>query len=174
MSTQNTADTLDSPAAPAPSTAAATSCAAPSTSRSATRSTRGWCRPTRPTPRSPCGSGRTLHDTYIELGHEVELIDPVDGLPDMVYTANGGFLIDGIAYGPKFRFQERAGEEGPFIEWFRANGFDTRVPVEVNEGEGDFLLVGDTILAGTGLPLHRRQPPRDRRGLRPRGRHASP
>ena len=113
-----------------------------------------------------------LYDTYIELGHEVELIDPVDGLPDMVYTANGGFLIDGIAYGPKFRFQERAGEEGPFIEWFRANGFDTRVPAEVNEGEGDFLLVGDTILAGTGLPLHRRQPPRDRRGLRPRGRHA--
>jgi N-dimethylarginine dimethylaminohydrolase len=26
-----------------------------------------------------------------------------------------------------------------------------RVPKEVNEGEGDFLLVGDTILAGTGF-----------------------
>ncbi len=25
------------------------------------------------------------------------------------------------------------------------------MPVEVNEGEGDFLLVGDTILAGTGF-----------------------
>jgi N-dimethylarginine dimethylaminohydrolase len=92
-----------------------------------------------------------LHDTYVALGHEIELIDPVEGLPDMVYTANGGFLIDGIAYGPKFRFQERAGEAGPFIEWFRANGFDTREPVEVNEGEGDFLLVGETILAGTGF-----------------------
>jgi N-dimethylarginine dimethylaminohydrolase len=92
-----------------------------------------------------------LYDAYIQLGHEIELIDPVDGLPDMVYTANGGFLIDGIAYGPKFRFQERSGEEGPFIEWFRANGFDTRVPQEVNEGEGDFLLVGDAILAGTGF-----------------------
>ena len=92
-----------------------------------------------------------LYDTYLELGHEVELIDPVDGLPDMVYTANGGFLIDGIAYGPKFRFQERAGEARPFIDWFRANGFDTREPVEVNEGEGDFLLAGDTILAGTGF-----------------------
>ncbi|HOX65821.1 MAG TPA: hypothetical protein PLB79_08395, partial [Thermotogota bacterium] len=42
----------------------------------------------------------------IALGHEIELIDPVEGLPDMVYTANGGFLIDGIAYGPKFRFAE--------------------------------------------------------------------
>ena len=94
---------------------------------------------------------QVLHDTYLALGHEVELIDPVEGLPDMVYTANGGFLIDGIAYGPKFRFQERAGEAVPFIEWFRANGFDTREPVEVNEGEGDFLLVGDVILAGTGF-----------------------
>ncbi|HEX5858216.1 MAG TPA: N-dimethylarginine dimethylaminohydrolase [Microbacterium sp.] len=94
---------------------------------------------------------QALYDTYLELGHEVELIDPVDGLPDMVYTANGGFLIDGIAYGPKFRFKERAGEEGPFIDWFRAAGFDTRVPAEVNEGEGDFLLVGDVILAGTGF-----------------------
>jgi len=92
-----------------------------------------------------------LYDTYLALGHEVELIDPVEGLPDMVYTANGGFLIDGIAYGPKFRFQERAGEAVPFIEWFRANGFDTRQPLEVNEGEGDFLLVGDVILAGTGF-----------------------
>ena len=94
---------------------------------------------------------QVLHDTYVALGHEIELIDPVEGLPDMVYTANGGFLIDGIAYGPKFRFRERSGEAGPFIEWFRANGFDTREPVEVNEGEGDFLLVGEVILAGTGF-----------------------
>lgn len=92
-----------------------------------------------------------LYDTYVALGHEIELIDPVEGLPDMVYTANGGFLIDGVAYGPKFRFKERAGEAGPFIDWFRAAGFDTREPVEVNEGEGDFLLVGDAILAGTGF-----------------------
>ncbi|WP_349255495.1 dimethylargininase [Microbacterium sp.] len=111
-----------------------------------------WMEPANPTDTARAlRQWKTLYDTYIELGHEVELIDPVDGLPDMVYTANGGFLIDGIAYGPKFRFQERAGEEGPFIEWFRANGFDTRVPEEVNEGEGDFLLVGDTILAGTGF-----------------------
>jgi N-dimethylarginine dimethylaminohydrolase len=92
-----------------------------------------------------------LHDAYVALGHEIELIDPIEGLPDMVYTANGGFVIDGVAYGPKFRFQERAGEAVPFIEWFRAAGFDTREPVEVNEGEGDFLLVGDVILAGTGF-----------------------
>ncbi len=73
----------------------------------------------------------------------------------MVYTANGGFVIDGRAYVPSFRFVERQGEAPPaFAEWFRTHGFDTVLPEEVNEGEGDFLLAGDVILAGTGVPLH--------------------
>lgn len=92
-----------------------------------------------------------LYDTYLELGHEVHLIDQIPGLPDMVYTANGGFVIDGVAYGPKFRFAERQAEAPAFIEWFAANGFDVVEPEETNEGEGDFLLVGDVILAGTGF-----------------------
>ena len=111
-----------------------------------------WMEPANPTDTAVAlRQWQDLYDTYISLGHEIELIDPIEGLPDMVYTANGGFLIDGVAYGPKFRFQERAGEAVPFIEWFRAAGFDTREPVEVNEGEGDFLLVGDVVLAGTGF-----------------------
>ena len=39
-----------------------------------------------------------LHKIYLDLGFEVHLIDPIAGLPDMVYAANGGFVIDGIAY----------------------------------------------------------------------------
>lgn len=111
-----------------------------------------WMEPANPTDTARALSQwQVLHDTYLALGHEVRLIDPVEGLPDMVYTANGGFLIDGIAYGPKFRFEERAGEAAPFMEWFRDNGYDVVAPEEVNEGEGDFLLVGGTILAGTGF-----------------------
>ncbi|MDQ2699429.1 MAG: N-dimethylarginine dimethylaminohydrolase, partial [Actinomycetota bacterium] len=71
--------------------------------------------------------------------------------PDMVYAANGGFVIDGIAYGARFTHPERAAEGPAYMDWFRAADFDVRVPDEVNEGEGDFLLVGDTILAGTGF-----------------------
>jgi N-dimethylarginine dimethylaminohydrolase len=37
------------------------------------------------------------------------------------------------------------------MDWFRENGFDVHVPAEINEGEGDFLLVGEVILAGTGF-----------------------
>jgi N-dimethylarginine dimethylaminohydrolase len=69
----------------------------------------------------------------------------------MVYAANGGFVVDGIAYGAKFHYPER-GPEGPaYMDWFREHGFDVREPVETNEGEGDFLLVGDTILAASGF-----------------------
>ncbi|MDQ1135563.1 N-dimethylarginine dimethylaminohydrolase [Microbacterium sp. SORGH_AS 1204] len=111
-----------------------------------------WMEPSRPTDTDlALTQWQSLYDTYKELGHEIELIDHVEGLPDMVYTANGGFVIDGVAYGPKFRFRERAAEAPAFIDWFAANGFEVAEPVEVNEGEGDFLLVGSTILAGTGF-----------------------
>src|SRR5579859_5463196 len=30
-----------------------------------------------------------LHDTFARLGHRVHVIDPVPGLPDMVFAANG-------------------------------------------------------------------------------------
>lgn len=94
---------------------------------------------------------QTLYDTYVGLGFDVHLIDPIDGLPDMVYAANGGFVIDNIAYGAKFTYAERQPEGPAYMDWFRGAGFDVREPVEINEGEGDFLLVGDVILAGTGF-----------------------
>jgi len=37
------------------------------------------------------------------------------------------------------------------MDWFRGAGFDVREPANINEGEGDFLLVGPRILAGTGF-----------------------
>ncbi|QHF25789.1 N-dimethylarginine dimethylaminohydrolase [Rathayibacter sp. VKM Ac-2804] len=94
---------------------------------------------------------QTLYDTYVGLGFDVQLIEPEAGLPDMVYAANGGFVIDGIAYGASFTYPERQPEGPAYMDWFRGAGFDVRVPEEVNEGEGDFLLVGERILAGTGF-----------------------
>lgn len=111
-----------------------------------------WMEPTKPTDTARAvEQWQQLHDLYLELGHDVELIEPLAGYPDMVYTANGGFVIDGRAYVPKFRFVERQGEAPAFADWFRGAGYDTVIPAEVNEGEGDFLLVGDVILAGTGF-----------------------
>ncbi|TCK20172.1 N-dimethylarginine dimethylaminohydrolase [Pseudonocardia endophytica] len=92
-----------------------------------------------------------LYRTYLRLGFDVQLIDPVPGLPDMVYAANGGQVVDGVAHGARFRHGERAAEGPLYMEWFRRHGYDVREPVATNEGEGDFLLVGDTVFAGSGF-----------------------
>nr|WP_241982267.1 dimethylargininase [Cryobacterium ruanii] len=111
-----------------------------------------WMDPALPTDTSlAVTQWQTLYDTYVGLGFDVQLIDPIDGLPDMVYAANGGFVIDNQAYGAKFTHVQRQPEGPAYMDWFGANDFNVRVPVETNEGEGDFLLVGDVILAGTGF-----------------------
>ena len=69
----------------------------------------------------------------------------------MVYTANGGLVIDSIAYLPSFTHPERQGETPLFGQWFEEAGFDVREARYVNEGEGDLLLVGERILAGHGF-----------------------
>jgi N-dimethylarginine dimethylaminohydrolase len=111
-----------------------------------------WMDPALPTDTSlAVAQWQTLYDTYVGLGFDVHLIEPIDGLPDMVYAANGGFVIDGIAYGASFTYPQRQPEGPAYMDWFGANGFDVREPAEINEGEGDFLLVGGVILAGTGF-----------------------
>jgi len=111
-----------------------------------------WMHPEDPTDTSlAVRQWQVLHDTYVALGFDVRLIDPIDGLPDMVYAANGGFVIDNIAYGAKFTYPQRQPEGPAYMDWFRSAGFDVREPAETNEGEGDFLLVGGVILAGTGF-----------------------
>jgi N-dimethylarginine dimethylaminohydrolase len=94
---------------------------------------------------------RTLRDTYLELGHTVDTIDPIEGLPDMVYAANGATVVDGVVYSARFRYPERAAEGPAYQKWFADRGFVTHTAEQVNEGEGDLLVVGDLILAGTGF-----------------------
>src|SRR3712207_2255099 len=44
-----------------------------------------------------------LKETYERLGHQVETITPQPGLPDMVFAANSGTVIDGQVLGSRFR-----------------------------------------------------------------------
>jgi hypothetical protein len=55
-----------------------------------------------------------LQDIYVELGHSVDLVVPVTGLPDMVYAANGGLIIDGTALVARFKYPQRQQESTPF------------------------------------------------------------
>ncbi|WP_328622389.1 dimethylargininase [Streptomyces sp. NBC_00354] len=93
-----------------------------------------------------------LRELYRELGHTVELIDPVPGLPDMVYAANGATVVDGRVLGARFRNAERIPEGPAYLDWFRENGFtELHDPEYVNEGEGDFLVTAGFVLAGYGF-----------------------
>ena len=98
---------------------------------------------------------RRLRDTYVDLGHTVETIDPIEGLPDMVYAANGATVLDGVVYSARFRYAERAAEGPAYQKWFADRGYVTHTAAETNEGEGDLLVVGDLILAGTGFRTDR-------------------
>lgn len=92
-----------------------------------------------------------LRDTYRRLGHQVDEIEPVPGLPDMVFAANAATVIDRTALIAQFRHPERAEEAPAYRAWFVAAGFDTRPAKNTNEGEGDLLLTDRFLLAGTGF-----------------------
>ncbi|KJS54914.1 dimethylargininase [Streptomyces rubellomurinus] len=93
-----------------------------------------------------------LRELHRSLGHTVELIEPIPGLPDMVYAANGATVHDGRVLGARFRHPERAAEGPAYEQWFRDAGHAVVKTAEyVNEGEGDYLVVGDRVLAGTGF-----------------------
>jgi N-dimethylarginine dimethylaminohydrolase len=92
-----------------------------------------------------------LYQTYLRLGHSVDLIEPVPGLPDMVYAANGGFIANDVAVVARFRFAERAGESNAYAAWMSSVGYRPASTRHVNEGQGDLLLIGETVLAGYGF-----------------------
>lgn len=97
----------------------------------------------------------TLRQTYKELGHTVELVEPVAGLPDMVYAANGGLLVNGKAVVARFAYPQRAGESDAYAEWMARHGYDPAETRHVNEGQGDLLVVGSIVLAGYGFRTER-------------------
>lgn len=97
-----------------------------------------------------------LRDVYRGLGHEVEVIEPIRGLPDMVFTANGATVIGERVLGARFRHPQRVPEAAAFLDWFAARDFPhIQQPMHVNEGAGDYLQAGNRILAGTGFRTDR-------------------
>lgn len=98
----------------------------------------------------------TLRRVYADLGHTVDLVAPRTGLPDMVYAANGGFLVGDTAVVARFAYPQRAGEADAYAEWMAAAGYRPVRTEHVNEGQGDLLLVGSNLLAGYGFRTDRR------------------
>ncbi|MEO6503436.1 MAG: dimethylargininase [Jatrophihabitantaceae bacterium] len=113
-------------------------------------------------PRKPVDTGlamaqwERLRETHLGLGHQVELIDPVPGLPDMVFAANGASVIGNRALIARYRYPQRAAEAPAYRDWLLAHGFEvTDDPRFINEGQGDYLVDGERLLAGTGFRTER-------------------
>lgn len=116
-----------------------------------------WMNPGKPTDQSIAMSQwQRIHDQLVDLGHTVELIPPLPGLPDMVFAANGATVYGDQALVARFRFPQRDAESAGYLDWFAARGLSVRQATRENEGEGDYLAVGPWLLAGNGFRTDRR------------------
>jgi len=97
-----------------------------------------------------CRQWSDLRRLIEESGAEVVLLEPVAGLPDLVFTANAAMIYEEVAVLARFRHEVRQREVPHNRAWFAAHGFTVRdVPEGVNfEGAGDALFCGDTLFAG--------------------------
>ncbi|MFF4696575.1 dimethylargininase [Streptomyces chattanoogensis] len=94
---------------------------------------------------------QTLIHTFRDHGHQVETVDPVPGLPDMVFAANSALTLSGKVFGSRFHAPQRRPESTEYATWFKASGYDVYQPESTCEGEGDLVPAGRYILAGTGF-----------------------
>lgn len=95
----------------------------------------------------------------------IELIEPVEGLPDMVFTANAAMIDfdDSRVWLSKFANEQRRGEEFVFARWFIEQGFAVSrsgstlpglrgISSSFFEGAGDGLVDSDgTYWLGYGM-----------------------
>jgi N-dimethylarginine dimethylaminohydrolase len=73
---------------------------------------------------------------------KVERITAAPGVPDMVFTANAGLVLENKFVLSRFRHQERQAEEPHFAKWFAGQRFEVlTLPDDMPfEGAGDALL----------------------------------
>ena len=110
------------------------------------------------------GQWAELIRAYRDHGHVVDSVEPVAGLPDMVFAANSALVVAGRVFGSLFHAPQRRPESTAYETWFKNAGFDVHRPESVCEGEGDLVPVGlpqalgsaraggtPIVLAGTGF-----------------------
>ena len=92
----------------------------------------------------------SLKDKLETSGATIELMQPAQGLPDMVFTANAGLVHRQEVILSRFKPPQRRGEEEHDKKWFDEHGFRvTLLPEDVFfEGAGDALFCGETLVAG--------------------------
>ncbi|MBT9588927.1 hypothetical protein IV102_36675 [bacterium] len=84
-----------------------------------------------------------------KAGALVSLVDSVEGLPDLVFTANAAFVQGHKAILASFKNVERQPEQAHYQRWLSDHGFEVVLPPVPFEGAGDALMYdGRLVLAG--------------------------
>lgn len=83
----------------------------------------------------------------VQLGLTVQILAPQPGLPDMVFTANGGFVYEDNFVVSNFRHEVRRPESSAHKRWFSDRGYKIHhLPADCFfEGEGDLLQCGSNL-----------------------------
>ena len=99
-----------------------------------------------------------LRDTIKHLGARVKTIDPVAGLPDMVFAANSGIVFEKNVVLSRMKYSQRKGETPHYRSWFTSSGYNTidLMPGISFEGCGDALVYGNSLIGGYGFRSDRR------------------
>jgi len=91
-----------------------------------------------------------LRSLLESLDAEVRLMQPLKGMPDLVFTANAGLILRETVFLARFRFPARQVETPVDDAWFQSAGFKcVTLPDRWSfEGAGDALFCGDTLFGG--------------------------
>lgn len=91
-----------------------------------------------------------MHELEVMIGVRLERMTPLQGLPDMVFTANAGVVHKGRAVLSRFRHPERQREEQHFEAWFQTQGYAvTSLKDGIHfEGAGDLLGFSELWFGG--------------------------
>ncbi len=83
-------------------------------------------------------------------GRRSACIQPLRGLPDLVFTANAALVVRNTIYLAKFRYPARQPRRPSTTLWFREPALDCiTLPDRWSfEGAGDALFCGDTLFGG--------------------------
>ena len=91
-----------------------------------------------------------LRNILESAGAVTSEVEPVEGLPDLVFTANAALIYHERAVLAHFKNFQRQGEEPQFRAWLETHGWLVSHPPTSMyfEGAGDALFCGDTLFAG--------------------------
>ncbi|MBI3486220.1 N-dimethylarginine dimethylaminohydrolase [Candidatus Daviesbacteria bacterium] len=94
----------------------------------------------------------SLIKTYTGLGIKVHTIKQDKKLPDMVYAANFGFVLNNTFIKSNYKYDQRKAESDHAKQFFQKGGFEIyELPDDVAfEGQGDLLKMGNSYFLGWG------------------------